>query len=450
MTTPNRCRIAVSRTPRTSGVPVDDTYFEVAEPVTISGTGTSTSPYVVGLALSADPDNKLTLGTDGGLYAADGSSYWLNVTDYGAKGDGITDDFTAIQAAINDLPASGGTILVPVETYRITQSLVARPNITLKGVGDGSTVIYMSDPDTDAITGTDLTCFTLEDITIKGPGSGAGNGINFTRDVNAATVSLAFNRVTVKEFGGSGIVLSNPIVSTFNRVTVYETGSQGFHLYGVEGGAAGTSCAFTSCFADSVTGAGYLIDTMSYCTFSACAADHCGIGYDVEGAGSQGISFVGCGAEGPVDRGDGVYGGYGFKVDGAIGVGIYNAFVFECPSASIYVTGEARAVSIMGFAENSPTADATASVLVDAGCIATLADFSNVSPLQLDGTVNITNDGGGGTVANGFVYGSDSAYYEGNVSTTAAPTSDEHLTRKDYVDAQVAALTARLLKLEES
>ncbi|HVI57294.1 MAG TPA: glycosyl hydrolase family 28-related protein, partial [Luteimonas sp.] len=43
----------------------------------------------------------------------------LSVRNYGARGDGSTDDTTAFQNAINALPADGGTIDVPAGTYMI-------------------------------------------------------------------------------------------------------------------------------------------------------------------------------------------------------------------------------------------------------------------------------------------------------------------------------------------
>ncbi|MFJ7902177.1 hypothetical protein ACIQ6V_17070 [Streptomyces sp. NPDC096198] len=101
------------------------------------------------------------------------------------------------------------------------------------------------------------------------------------------------------------------------------------------------------------------------------------------------------------------------------------------------MTGSARGVSIFGFAENTPAASATESVVVDPGCSATLGDFSNVNPLSLAGYTNITNDTAGGSVATGFVYGAGSALYEGTVSGGTVPTQDQHLTRKDYVDAKL-------------
>ena len=43
----------------------------------------------------------------------------INVRDVGARGDGQHDDTSAIQAAINSLPSTGGTITVPAGTYMI-------------------------------------------------------------------------------------------------------------------------------------------------------------------------------------------------------------------------------------------------------------------------------------------------------------------------------------------
>lgn len=63
----------------------------------------------------------------------------VSVKDFGAKGDGVTDDAPAIQAAVDSLPTSGGTVFVPAGDYRLGDSIViGHDNITLTGQGASS------------------------------------------------------------------------------------------------------------------------------------------------------------------------------------------------------------------------------------------------------------------------------------------------------------------------
>jgi hypothetical protein len=66
----------------------------------------------------------------------------VNVLDFGAKGDGVTNDTAAIQAAIDSLSISGGVVLFPPGQYRIARNIgtndrwgikVTSSNITLRG-----------------------------------------------------------------------------------------------------------------------------------------------------------------------------------------------------------------------------------------------------------------------------------------------------------------------------
>src|SRR6202171_1684931 len=47
----------------------------------------------------------------------------VSVKGFGAKGDGVTNDQPAIQAAIESLAATGGTVYVPAGDYRLRGSI---------------------------------------------------------------------------------------------------------------------------------------------------------------------------------------------------------------------------------------------------------------------------------------------------------------------------------------
>lgn len=62
-----------------------------------------------------------------------------NVINYGAVGDGVADDWTAIQAAIDAAAVDGGTVVMPAGTYRIGQTLTMAGHVALCGeLGSGT------------------------------------------------------------------------------------------------------------------------------------------------------------------------------------------------------------------------------------------------------------------------------------------------------------------------
>lgn len=65
----------------------------------------------------------------------------LSVSNYGAKGDGISDDTQAIQRAVDARP-TGGTVTLPAGTYSVTSTVDLRSNLTLQGT-PGQTILTM-------------------------------------------------------------------------------------------------------------------------------------------------------------------------------------------------------------------------------------------------------------------------------------------------------------------
>ncbi len=64
--------------------------------------------------------------------------YVFNVKQYGAVGDGSTDDTTAIQSAYTAAAVSGGVVVFPSGTYKITSTLTRAKSVRLEGL-QGST-----------------------------------------------------------------------------------------------------------------------------------------------------------------------------------------------------------------------------------------------------------------------------------------------------------------------
>ncbi len=81
-----------------------------------------------------DPRTKRPLLSNDGTNLVWTTTKEINVLDFGAKGDGITDDTDAIQAAINSIGGSqGGTVNIPRGTYMIRGLVIAHNGTRLIG-----------------------------------------------------------------------------------------------------------------------------------------------------------------------------------------------------------------------------------------------------------------------------------------------------------------------------
>jgi hypothetical protein len=115
-----------------------------------------------------------------------------NVKDYGAVGDGTTDDTAAITSAYNAIPSTGGNLYLPSSAaYKITAGFTINKPITIYGDGSGNewqnntlarSVISFSTTTGTAFTNT-ANGVTFRDIQIVNPNNGtitAGAGISTT------------------------------------------------------------------------------------------------------------------------------------------------------------------------------------------------------------------------------------------------------------------------------
>ncbi|WP_394543132.1 M10 family metallopeptidase C-terminal domain-containing protein [Azorhizophilus paspali] len=148
-----------------------------------------------------------------------------NVKNFGAQGNGVSDDTAAIQAAIDAAHAAGGgTVYLPAGEYRVSGgeepsdgALLIKSNVYIVGAGMGETVIKMVDGWTQNVTGMvrsaygeETSNFGVSDLTLDG-----------NRDNLSAKVDGWFNGYIPGEDGADRDV-------TLERVEIREMSGYGF------------------------------------------------------------------------------------------------------------------------------------------------------------------------------------------------------------------------------
>lgn len=68
----------------------------------------------------------------------------FNVKDYGATGDGVTDDRAAFAAALTAAAAASGVVVIPSGTYAIGDRLTIPSNVRIVGAGIDKTVLLLT------------------------------------------------------------------------------------------------------------------------------------------------------------------------------------------------------------------------------------------------------------------------------------------------------------------
>lgn len=109
------------------------TGLHVGASVKFTTSAINASSYGTAFDISYTPPFTASVATNVG----DKLSQIMSVTDFGAVGDGVTDDTTELQNAINYASANGLTLLVPEGTY-ITTTVLTLPTTGSNIVGDVS------------------------------------------------------------------------------------------------------------------------------------------------------------------------------------------------------------------------------------------------------------------------------------------------------------------------
>lgn len=217
-----------------------------ASSVTYVPTGTVTSTNVQGaidqLATASISVNASNVTyNEGGTGATDRTvqsklQERVSVKDFGAVGDGTTDDTAAIQATIDSLSQSGngGVVYLPAGTYKVTSNLnITWPNganqdtparVTIEG--EGADISYIYDYRAGTPTGG---CITIDFSAVPGSRFFTPNfgGFSLIKKVNATTYNSGTNTYSLGT--GTALYLNTvPDIGTFFdiRIIGYNTGIQ--------------------------------------------------------------------------------------------------------------------------------------------------------------------------------------------------------------------------------
>jgi hypothetical protein len=157
-----------------------------------------------------------------------------NVKDFGATGDGTTNDTVAIQAAIDSLSATGGTVFFPTGEYRIARNIgtndrwgvkVVNSNITLAGTGAGSKlrrfntdistlalaypIVFVGTPDSNVAAATENV--TIQNLKFIGE--------NTRHSTSGSTIHDFRNAIEVKNT--KNLVVQNNLFTEIDSAVIY-------------------------------------------------------------------------------------------------------------------------------------------------------------------------------------------------------------------------------------
>ena len=147
----------------------------------------------------------------------------VSVDDFGAAGDGVTDDYAAFLAAYNALPTTGGVINLGRKKYLLGSTLTLAKRVTLLGQGTTQTVgdiaptlIYKSGSLSGNAIYISSDAVVLEGFHLRGQSGNSGDGIQ----INNSRVSL--RNVTVSHMGNDGVrVGTNSFSESCSYIDLY-------------------------------------------------------------------------------------------------------------------------------------------------------------------------------------------------------------------------------------
>jgi hypothetical protein len=300
-------------------------------------------------------------------YAQDKMRDVVSVKDFGATGDGVTDDTAAIQAAIEAInTAGGGEVRFPAGTYNITTPLKSYGGVSLVGANQKNTIIQKttstSGSGTSAARSGTVTDSFVNDAVLQ-----------IWHDANVYAYYAKISDLTLKKstYDASSVGIYAPRVSnsTFERILCVNVtkGVQCFDAwmnsfrrltiqacqYGYSwendgsGSGTGTSCSFDDCWVnfdktvvEPITGFSFF--GLTYSPLNGCGVDNA---TRTDLAPTTAYSFSTC--RGMTLNASGTEGGKGTALY------VTNSSVVVIAFRTVAMTGSASSTSATVFADTS-------------------------------------------------------------------------------------------------
>lgn len=169
----------------------------------------------------------------------------INVKDFGAVGDGQTDDTAAIQAAVDSTGGIGASVLVPAGTYLVSAPIILSEKITLFGEGMGATVLKIPDQHNQDIIGLVRTPF--------------GNGTHYVSVRDLTLDGNRENQTGAEHYGFfCGVTPARP-ESDFD-IACTRVEARNFWVYGFDPHEVTTRLTLTDCVAHDNGRDGFVLD----------------------------------------------------------------------------------------------------------------------------------------------------------------------------------------------
>jgi len=139
---------------------------------------------------------------------------FINVKDFGAVGDGSTDDTAAIQAAIDYMESiNGGVVQIPQGSFKITSTIQLDGQMGVQLIGQGSDGIH--DGGTGAAAATTLLWYGSAGETMLNVSS--PSGASYSRQMGSSVVDIKFDCRTI---AGIGVFLNSVRNVTCSRLFI--------------------------------------------------------------------------------------------------------------------------------------------------------------------------------------------------------------------------------------